>query len=268
MLRERRCTVKPHAGRVEVTDSVYMKEKAPTMTSRLAEPADAKVKALLMRLPLFEGLPGDALDDILRHIRARKYDRGTVIFHKDDPGSLLYIILSGTVKIFVPSSEGKELVLSILAAGDFFGELSLFDGEPRSATAEALEDGTQTLILPREAFLTLVRQHPQLATQIITLLSHRLRSADVLAQDACLLDLPGRLARRLLELAERHGHSDGKMLIVDLRLTQSELAALVGATRVATNRQIQRLQQRGLIRWEPARITVLDVKALQRLAMI
>lgn len=237
------------------------------VTQTTVDPADTRVKTLLARLPLFAGLPAAALDDIIRHIRMRRFDRGTVIFHKDDPGSLLYIILTGAVKISVSSDSGKDLVLSILAPGDFFGELSLFDEEPRSATAEAIEDNTQTLILPRQDFLELVNRNPDMATHILTLLSRRLRQADVLAQDACLLDLAGRLARRLLELADKHGHREGETIIIGLRLTQTELASLVGATRVATNRQLQRLQQRGLISWDSQHITIVRPAALRKLAM-
>jgi CRP/FNR family cyclic AMP-dependent transcriptional regulator len=226
------------------------------------------VKTLLRQLPLFQGLPPNGLDEAVRHVRLRGYARGTVIFHKDDPGSLLYVILKGAVAISLPSSEGKDLVLSILSVGDFFGELSLLDEEPRSATATAVEDDTQTLILPREDFLDLVRQYPQMSIHIMALLSRRLRDTNVLAQDAALLDLPGRLSRRLLELMERHGKQDVDGVRIELRLTQSDLASLVGATRVATNRQLQRFQQQGVLRWQSQHITVMKPAVLRRLALI
>jgi CRP/FNR family cyclic AMP-dependent transcriptional regulator len=227
-----------------------------------------EARELLARLPLFQGLPPQALDGLLRQIRVRSYGRGTVIFHKDDPGSTLYVILMGAVSISLPASDGKDLVLSILSAGDFFGELSLLDEEPRSATATAVEDNTQTLIVGREAFLDLVRGHSEMAIHIMALLSRRLREADSLAQDSALLDLPGRLARRLLELAERHGRRQGDGLQIALRLTQSDLASLVGATRVATNRQLQRFQQQGLLTWQAQHITLLKPAALRRLALL
>jgi CRP/FNR family transcriptional regulator/CRP/FNR family cyclic AMP-dependent transcriptional regulator len=239
------------------------------MVTRPGAPASSDtVKTLLGRLPLFQGLPSQALDDVVRHVRVRGYSRGTVIFHKDDPGTLLYVILKGAVSISLPSNEGKDLVLSILSAGDFFGELSLLDEEPRSATAAALEEDTQTLILPRQDFLELVREHPQMAIQIMALLSRRLREANVLAQDAALLDLPGRLARRLLELMERHGRQEGGGVRIGLRLTQTDLAALIGATRVATNRQLQRLQQQGVLNWQAQHITVLKPAVLRKMAML
>ncbi len=227
-----------------------------------------EAKDLLARLPLFQGLPPQALDGLLRQVRVRAYSRGTVIFHKDDPGSTLYVILSGAVSIVLPSSDGKDLVLSILSAGDFFGELSLLDEEPRSATATAVEDGTQTLIVPRDAFIELVRSNVQMAIHIMALLSRRLREADSLAQDSALLDLPGRLARRLLELADRHGRRQADGIQIALRLTQTDIASLVGATRVATNRQLQRFQQQGILTWQAQHITLLKPAALRRLALI
>jgi len=225
-------------------------------------------RELLGRLPLFKGLPAQALDEVMRSVRLRGYTRGTVIFHKDDPGSLLYVILKGAVSITLPSADGKDLVLSILSAGDFFGELSLIDEEPRNATCMAVDDDTQTLILPRDVFIELVRAHPDMAIQIMALLSRRLREADSLAQDSALLDLPGRLARRLLELGEHHGRREAEGLRIDLRLTQSELAALVGATRVATNRQLQRFQQQGVLSWQTQHITILKPGVLENLALI
>jgi CRP/FNR family transcriptional regulator, cyclic AMP receptor protein len=230
--------------------------------------AGSSARELLGRLPLFQGVPGEALDEIVRSVRVRGFSRGTVIFHKDDPGNQLYVILTGAVSITLPSPDGKDLVLSILSPGDFFGELSLFDEEPRSATAVAVGDDTQTLILSREAFIGPLMRYPQMALQILGLLSRRLREADALAQESALLDLPGRLARRLLELAERHGQREGETMRITLRLTQTDLASLVGATRVATNRQLQRFQQQGIVSWQSQHITLLKPSALRKLALM
>lgn len=238
------------------------------MTNARSSASNSSAKELLGRLPLFQGLPAEALDDVVRGVRLRGFNRGTVIFHKDDPGNQLYVILKGAVSITLPSAEGKDLVLSILSAGDFFGELSLIDEEPRSATAIAVDDDTQTLIVSRDAFLDPLMKYPQMALQIMGLLSRRLREADALAQDSALLDLPGRLARRLLELAERHGRREGDGLRINLRLTQSDLASLIGATRVATNRQLQRFQQQGVVSWQAQHITLLKPAVLRRLALL
>jgi CRP/FNR family transcriptional regulator/CRP/FNR family cyclic AMP-dependent transcriptional regulator len=231
-------------------------------------PASSGQAALLARSPLFSGLHAEIVQEFARRARPRRYPRGSVIFHKDDPGSLLYVIVGGMVRISIPSVEGKDLVLNVLSPGESFGELALFDDEPRNASAEAIED-TQTLTLQRADFLELLERYPKLSMRVIELLTRRLRSADSLAQDACLLDLPGRLARRLLELAEMHGEGDPKgPIVLKLRLTQSELASLIGATRVATNRQLQRFQARGIVSWESQRITLQKPAELRRLALI
>ncbi|HTE83531.1 MAG TPA: Crp/Fnr family transcriptional regulator [Dehalococcoidia bacterium] len=238
------------------------------VTRSLASGTGDAARELLGRLPLFHGLPPKALEEVVRNVRLRGFSRGTVIFHKDDPGNQLYVILKGAVSITLASEDGKDLVLSILSAGDFFGELSLIDEQPRSASAVAVDDDTQTLILPREAFLEPLMKYPQMALQITTLLSRRLREADALAQDSALLDLPGRLARRLLELGERHGRREGDRIRINLRLTQSELASLIGATRVATNRQLQRFQQQGVLSWQAQHITLLKPAVLRKLGLL
>jgi CRP/FNR family transcriptional regulator, cyclic AMP receptor protein len=221
------------------------------------------------RTPLLAGLDDEIIEAFVRHARQRRYAHGSVIFHKDDPGSLLYVIISGKVKISMPSMDGKDLVLNILSAGESFGEMALFDEQPRSASAEAMDDAV-TLTLGRPDFMGLLERYPALAMRVIELLTRRLRATDALAQDASLLDLPGRLARRLLELAETYGDGDIRKgpIVVNLKLTQTELAALVGATRVATNRVLQRMQQRGVIAWEPQRITLKKPADLRKMAVI
>ena len=221
------------------------------------------------RTPLLAGLDDEIIEAFVRRARQRRYPRGSVIFHKDDPGAQLYVIVSGMVKIVMPSMDGKDLVLIILSPGESFGEMALFDDEPRSASAEAMED-TVTLTLGRPDFLALLVRYPALALRVIGLLTRRLRATDELAQDASLLDLPGRLARRLLELAETYGEGDLRRgpVVVKLRLTQTELASLVGATRVATNRVLQRLQQRDIITWEPSRITLKKPADLRKMAVV
>ena len=238
------------------------------MTIQRTHETAEEQSALLRRLPLFSGIGEAVAEEFSQRARLRRYTKGTVIFHKDDPGTLLYVIVSGAVKIGFPSGEGKDLVLNILSAGESFGEMALFDDAPRNASAEALED-TSTLNLQRSDFLELIERYPPLALRVIKLLVRRLRSADSLAQDACLLDLPGRLARRLLELAETYGEAgENGSIVLGIKLTQSELAGLIGATRVATNRQLQRFQAQGAVSWEGRIITLTTPDALRRLAII
>ncbi len=201
---------------------------------------------LLARIPLFASLKPAHLDEIAGKLALRSYKRGATVFHKDDAGSTLYIVQSGQVKISAPSPEGEETILTILTDGDFFGELSILDGKPRSATATAME-ATSAYALDRTDFLDVVRADPELAIEILSALSKRLRRTDILLQDAFFLDMPGRLAKQLLELAERHGVETDEGLKIDMRLTQHDLARAIGASRESVNRLLGQLQDEGLI---------------------
>lgn len=217
---------------------------------------------LLRSIPLFTSLESDALAELASRLTPRKYRRGETIFHKDDPGSALYIIENGKVKITSPSSEGGELILNILADGDFFGELSILDGAARSASAIAME-ATQALVLQRDDFLDVINKKPDVATEIMSILSYRLRRATSLLEDAVFLDLPARLAKRLLELAEKHGVKTDEGLRIDLRLSQHELANSTGASRESVNRLLGQFQDRGLLRLDKQSFLIIDVDGLK-----
>ena len=154
----------------------------------------------LSRVPLFSLLEPLQLAELARKLIKRTYNRGATIFYSDAPGSRLYIIESGRVKIASSSPDGNEVILAILRDGDFFGELSILDGEPRSATATAMET-TSALTLDRADLLEMISKHPDVAIQMLTVLSKRLRSANLQVEGAFFLDQPTRLARRMLELA-------------------------------------------------------------------
>jgi CRP/FNR family transcriptional regulator/CRP/FNR family cyclic AMP-dependent transcriptional regulator len=209
----------------------------------------------LGRVPLFASSKPVHLSEIVQKLTTRNYRRGEVIFHQDDPGSALHIIKKGQVKINTMSTEGEEAILAILTDGDFFGELSLLDDKPRSANAVAMEI-TQTLALQRQDFMDILGRHPEMVSDILASLADRLRNTDHLLEDALFLDLPARLAKRLLDLAEKHGIRTDKGLEIDLRLTQQELAAALGVSRVALNKQLGLLQDRGLVSIETRRIII------------
>jgi len=209
----------------------------------------------LARVPLFASSKPIHLSEIALKLTSRNYRRGEVIFHQDDPGSALHVIKKGQVKISTMSPEGEEVILAILTDGDFFGELSLLDDKPRSANAVAMET-TQTLNLQRQDFMDILGKHPEMVGDILASLADRLRNTDHLLEDAIFLDLPTRLAKRLLDLAEKHGVMTDKGLEIDLRLTQQELAAALGVSRVALNKQLGLLQDRGLVSIETRRIII------------
>ncbi|MEE8470329.1 MAG: Crp/Fnr family transcriptional regulator, partial [Dehalococcoidia bacterium] len=176
---------------------------------------------LLAQVPLFASLKPAYLAELAGKLTSRGYRRGETIFHKDDPGSALYIIKAGQIKISAASPEGEEVILAILTEGDFFGELSLLDGKPRSASATAME-AAQTLTLDRDDLLEVLGKYPEMAGDILAALSDRLRRTDLLLEDAVFLDLPARLAKRLLELGAKRGFETDKGLEIDLRLTQQD----------------------------------------------
>jgi CRP/FNR family cyclic AMP-dependent transcriptional regulator len=217
----------------------------------------------LARVPLFAELTVEELDGLRACLRRRRYGRGQVIFLQGDPGTSLYLIESGRVRIVLTSPEGKEVVLALLGPADFFGDLALLDGEPRSADAVA-QAPSELVVLRRDNFLRFLDAHPRATVGLLTVLSRRLRHNAQLLQDAAFLNVPGRLARVILELAEAEGQPNGTAVIIPSRLTQTELAGMVGATRESVNKWLRSYERRGLIRCQRGRITVLNPDALRR----
>lgn len=217
---------------------------------------------LLRRVPLFAGLRAEALDGLAAQLRRRTFRRGTMIFHKDQAGDALYIIESGRVRIFLPAENGTELTVEICGAGEVFGELALLDRRPRSASAEALED-TTALVLGREEFRAHLAASPQLAVALIELLSMRLRHATEYAESLAHLDVHARLARTLLEMAERYG-VERNGLEIDVDLTQADLATMVGATRERVNRALAAFRSQGLVELRGRKIALLDAARLRQ----
>ncbi|MFC1925915.1 Crp/Fnr family transcriptional regulator [Chloroflexota bacterium] len=197
-------------------------------------------------VPLFASLKAADYADLAGITKVHKYKKGDIIFHQEDPGSTLYIIISGQVKITIDSREGDEAILAILTDGDFFGELSLLDQQPRSANVVAMLD-TETIILHRHNFLSFLNTRHELAVDMLAALSRRLRETDNSLQDAIFLSVPARLAKRLLELGQKHGIQTDRGIEIGLRLTQQDLADLIGASRVAVNKQLKLFKTEGLV---------------------
>lgn len=218
---------------------------------------------LLRRIPLFADLAPDELITLASRVDKVSYRRGDLVFERDEPASTLYIINTGQVKISLQSPSGQEAVLAVLSDGEFFGELSLFDDKPHSAVAQAIGN-TSLLTLHRDHFLAFIRRHPEVAIKIFRVLSARLRQTNEVLQDAAFLDIPSRVAKRLLELAESHGIRTPQGLLIDLSLTQEEIAGMVGATRESVNKALRLYIDRGLITREKQRITVLEPQELRK----
>jgi CRP/FNR family transcriptional regulator, cyclic AMP receptor protein len=217
----------------------------------------------LARVPLFAGLPPDKLASLESFSQRRSFKRGEIVFHKGDPGDTLFMITSGQVKIVLPSDSGEEALLGVLDEGEFFGELSLIDEQARSATIVATEL-TETLVLRREEFLKFVASSPDTAIHMLRVLSQRLRETDEFIEDAIFLDVPGRLAKKLLELASQYGRNTPIGTVIALRMTQQELATMVGATRESVNKHLRSYRARGILEIDRQRIIILRPEELQR----
>jgi CRP/FNR family transcriptional regulator/CRP/FNR family cyclic AMP-dependent transcriptional regulator len=213
---------------------------------------------------LFAGLDEDELESIAKQMRSRRFRNGETIFHQDDPGDALHVVTAGAVKIVLPSAEdGEPAIMATLRPGDFFGALALLDGAPRSATAVALGK-TETLVLRREAFLELVDSDRTLRIALLSSLSHEIRSITAHVQDLHFLDLPGRLAKRILrEAAGREPEADGSVLLA-WPYTQSELAGMIGGSRQSVNRLLADLVDEGLIDLQRDALVIPDPAALER----
>lgn len=219
------------------------------------------MRALLRKVALFSHLSDEALGSLAGHMRRLAFRRGTMIFHKDQAGDALYVVSSGRVRLFVPAEGGEELTVDIAGPGEVFGELALLDGRPRSASAEAVEE-TVTYTINRETFQRALATIPGLAAGVIELLSARLRHVTEYAESLAFLDVHGRLARALLELADRYGVA-GEGVEIDLDLTQAELATMIGATRERVNRALAVFRAQGLVVLRGRKIVLRDAQRLR-----
>jgi CRP/FNR family transcriptional regulator, cyclic AMP receptor protein len=219
----------------------------------------------LAKCPLFAHATAATLQSVANNLRRRRFRRNEVIFHQGDPGDSLHIVANGAVKIVLPSAEGEEAIIATLREGDFFGELSLLDGAPRSATATALEP-SETLVLPRPIFLQLLADDPALRDALLSGLARELRRLTAHVEELHFLDLAGRLAMRLTRLAREQVPGTRSEVRLNWPYTQSDLAAMIGGTRQSVNRLLSGLVEDGLLRIEPDNIVITDMEALARRA--
>jgi CRP/FNR family transcriptional regulator, cyclic AMP receptor protein len=210
---------------------------------------------MLRNIPLFAELTDDDLEVINELSVEKLMPRGTVVLTEGDGGDSLYAIVSGRVKVFIGDEDGREIILKILGPGDFFGEMSLIDQQPRSASVSVIETSTLK-VLSHVAFQECMKRAPAIATTVMTALAKRLRDADKKISTLALMDVYGRVANTLLELAIE---ADGK-LVVGEKLSQQEIANMVGASREMVNRILKDLTERGFIAIESKQITILDNK--------
>ncbi|WP_374368326.1 Crp/Fnr family transcriptional regulator [Dongia sp.] len=233
-------------------------DKTASATGMLALPARTQ---LLARSFLFRGLEPALLERVARLCQPRRLNVGETLFWEDEPAEALYGTAKGLIRIWVHGPDGRELTLNLMETGDFFGEIALLDGLPRTASATALAD-TELISVPRAAFLELMAQEPKLALHIIELLCERLRHNTDRIRDAAFLDLGTRLAKTLEALAMGHGEESDDGIVITAKLNQSALAQLLGVTREAINKQLKQFTVEGLVTTKAGQIIVRDSAAL------
>ena len=220
---------------------------------------------VLHQAPLFSALDDEAATALRSSMTDSKLRRGDVLFHEGDAGDKLYIVLDGKVKLGRTSSDGRENLLAILGPGQMFGELSLFDPGPRSATVTAVTDAAFAS-LSHEDLLKWLDGRPQVARGLLAQIAARLRKANDINADLVFSDVPGRVARQLLDLADRFGRTADDGVHVHHDLTQEELAQLVGASRETVNKALADFASRGWLRLEPRSVVIMEVDRLRRRA--
>ena len=211
--------------------------------------------------PLFNGLPREQLEKLAKIAVEKKYRKGQTLFAEGSKAIGLFVIISGKVKVYKLSMEGKEQILHIFATGEFFGEVPLFAGGNYPAHAEALE-ASRVLFFPGEAFLELLKSEASLALNMLAILSHRLRRFTHLIEDLSLKEVPGRLAAYFLYLSNRSQDSR----TFELDITKAQLASFLGTIPETLSRILSRMNQQHFIQVEGRKITLLDRQGLENLA--
>jgi CRP/FNR family transcriptional regulator, cyclic AMP receptor protein len=216
----------------------------------------------LKTIPLFSSLKDEEIEAIDRLSLTKKCTKDTIILLEDEEGDTLFVIMKGKVKVSTFSEGGKELIFTILGEGDFFGDMSLLDGRPRSATVISIED-TELKMIRRSDFHILIEKHPKIALRLLEALTLRLRRTDERLESLALLDVTGRIAGILLQLADEQGEKLNHSVIIKHRPTHQELANMVGTTRETVTRVLKQLENRNYITIDGKEIVINDTSAFK-----
>ena len=215
-------------------------------SSLLDDPKLERYRPLVAQAAIFRGASPAAMDDLLRRMQVRTRPAGTLIVAQDEPGDAMFVLAQGRVKVALFGESGRELTLSELKPGDFFGEMALLDSRPRSANVVAIDDAT-VLALTRDAFTQHLKAHPQTALNMLAELTRRLRRADETIANLALHDVESRLTRTLERMAREEGEQTEHGLLIRRRPTQQDLANMVGSCRETISRTFTSMIRRGLL---------------------
>lgn len=213
---------------------------------------------ILSRCTLFEGLPGEQLAELALITQKKSFKRGATIFFENDPGKGFYLVTAGKIKVYKVSFNGKEQILHILAELQPFGEAAVFQGKPFPANAEALTD-TELFYFPKDQFIKLIENHPQLALNMLGLLSGRLRKFAGIIEDLSLKEVPHRLAAYLIYLMEEQ-----KSSTLQLEISKGQLASLLGTAPETLSRILGKLTAEGIIDTDNREIKIIDLEGLKQ----
>lgn len=215
------------------------------------------ITEFLSFVPIFSDLPSETLDQIEKIGTRKSYKKNDVILMEEDSGTALFVIVTGKVKVARSSSDGREVILTILSDSDFFGEMAILDGLTRSATVTSIEE-TELFLLQRNDFMNLLHEHPEISVALLQELTKRLRSADMKIKALSLKDAEGKVATVLLQLADDIGKiKQGKVEIDKLPL-QQDLANMAGTSRETISRTLHSFAKRGLVELEGSKLKILD----------
>jgi len=223
------------------------------------------VEETLARAGIFQGVDPDAVSALIADMETVTFPRGMTIFDEGEPGDRLYIIVSGKVKLARHAPDGRENLLSVMGPSDMFGELSIFDPGPRTSSAVCVTEVTAAT-MDSNMLKAWIDNHPEISQQLLRVLARRLRRTNASLADLIFTDVPGRVAKTLLQLANRFGTQEGGALRVNHDLTQEEIAQLVGASRETVNKALATFAHRGWIRLEGKSVLIVDTEHLARRA--
>lgn len=231
----------------------------------MAGPTQEEKRELFERHFLLGRLNSQEIDALLAYTRVERYRAGREIFCKGSPGDSLMAVLNGRVKISSLSPEGKEIILNIINPGEIFGEIALLDGKDRTADAAAMTD-CELLVVSRRDFMPFLERRADLCLLLLSVLCARLRRTSEQLEDVSFRHLQSRLAKTLLRLGRKTGAPKGRPIQIDLKLSQRDLANIVGGTRESINKHLHVLEKSGAIGLERGAVVIKDVTALERLA--